>query len=115
MLAMPAITATPVPSAYAQTFPTAYIRDTAGQNGCGTGAQTSPFGSFESALNYARQNPNTTIKFLNNMVVNRYTEANGRIRPMNLGVTIDGDGHTLTVRGAPLSLTGNTVIKNINL
>lgn len=116
MLAVPVMAVAASQSAYAQTFQTIYIRDMPGQSGGGTGAQTAPFGSFESALNYARQNPGTTIKLLNNVVVSRYTEVNGRIQPMNLGdVTIDGDGHTLTVRGAPLSLTGNTVIKNINL
>ncbi|WP_373755563.1 hypothetical protein [Neisseria sp.] len=115
MMAVPVMAVTASQSAYAQTFSTVYVRDVIGQNGGGAGTQASPFDSFESALHYARQNPNT-IKLLGNVVVSRHTEANGRIQPLNLGgVTIDGDGNTLTVRGAPLSLTGDTVIKNIHL
>ncbi|WGE88858.1 autotransporter domain-containing protein [Actinobacillus arthritidis] len=74
---------------------------------------------FQQALNAAKINQTlTVISLLNDIVISTYnTAANDkRALPLEMGnVTIEGNNRSLTVRAAPISLTGNVVMSNLKL
>ncbi|WGE65337.1 autotransporter domain-containing protein [Actinobacillus equuli subsp. equuli] len=72
---------------------------------------------FENAVQNSLGKKGTVISLLNNIVVSKYTETANGILPFTLGnnITIEGNNNSLTVRGAPLSLSGNVTLKNLKL
>ncbi|WGE63202.1 autotransporter domain-containing protein [Actinobacillus equuli subsp. haemolyticus] len=71
---------------------------------------------FERALAQAKSATNLTIRLTNDFTLLPKVNQNRQEIPWEIGnVTIDGANHTLTVRGSPLDITGDTVIRNTKL
>ncbi|WGE71359.1 autotransporter domain-containing protein [Actinobacillus equuli subsp. haemolyticus] len=71
---------------------------------------------FERALAQAKSTSNLTIRLTNDFTLLPKVNQNRQEIPWEIGnVTIDGANHTLTVRGSPLDITGDTVIRNTKL
>ncbi|WGE67409.1 autotransporter domain-containing protein [Actinobacillus equuli subsp. haemolyticus] len=71
---------------------------------------------FERALAQAKSATNLAIRLTNDFTLLPKVNQNRQEIPWEIGnVTIDGANHTLTVRGSPLDITGDTVIRNTKL
>lgn len=100
LCSIPTIITTISPIAYAQTD----VIEVSSQN------------DFERALALATLTNNIKIRLANDFTLLPKVDQNRQEIPWKIGnVTIDRANHILTVRGSPLDITGDTVIRNTKL